>query len=134
MFVWVERHLALAVHEEQLNQHGGAPGVRDMSLLDSALARPRQLAAYGNPPPDFAALAAALAHGIARNHPLVDGNKRTAHVCYRVFLALNGMELRASPEAKYLHMLGLAEGSVSEAEFADWLRDNLRPASRVQER
>lgn len=134
MFVWITRALALAIHEEQLNEHGGANGVRDERLLESALARPQQLAAYDDPPPDFAALAAALAHGIARNHPFVDGNKRSAHVCYRVFLALNGYELRASAEAKYTRMLGLAEGSISETEFADWMRANIRPASRVQER
>ena len=121
----------MAIHDRQLAEHGGQPGVRDESLLDSALARPQQLHAYGDPPPDLADLAASLAFGLARNHPFLDGNKRTAHVCYRVFLALNGMDLLASDEDKYIRMLGLAEGSLAEADFADWLRQHLKPASRL---
>ena len=135
MIVWITRDLALAIHERQLSEHGGGIGVRDETLLESALARPQQLFAYGDPPPDLAALAASLAFGLARNHPFVDGNKRTAHVAYRVFLALNDAELEASSEEKYLHMLSLAEGSVTEAEFADWLRPRLRvqPKHQVNE-
>lgn len=135
MIVWITRELALAIHDRQLSEHGGGEGVRDESLLQSALARPQQLFAYGNPPPDLAALAASLAFGLARNHPFVDGNKRTAHVCYRVFLAMNDVDLRASAEKKYLHMLQLAEGSLDEAEFAAWLRQRLRTqhGTRVQE-
>jgi death-on-curing protein len=135
VIVWISRALALAIHERQLAEHGGSAGVRDAALLDSALARPQQLHAYGDPPPDLAALAASLAYGLARNHPFVDGNKRTAHVCYRVFLALNDAELEASQEEKYVQMLSLAEGSLSEAEFADWLRPRLRlqGGRRVQE-
>ena len=131
-WIWIDADVLRAVHEEQLAEHGGAPGVRDSGLFDSALARPQHLLAYGEP--DAAALAATYGWGLARNHPFADGNKRSAHVCYRVFLALNGYELRASAEAKYTHMLGLAEGSISETEFAEWLRANIRPASRVQER
>jgi death-on-curing protein len=126
MIVWIERALALALHERQLAEHGGGSGVRDEALLESALARPQQLYAYGDPPPDLADLAASLAFGLARNHPFVDGNKRTAHVCYRVFLALNDTELVASAEEKYVHMLALAEGSLTEADFAAWLRPRLR--------
>ena len=126
MIVWISRALALAVHDRQLAEHGGASGVRDDSLLDSALARPQQLHAYGEPPPDLADLAASLAYGLARNHPFVDGNKRTAHVCYRVFIALNDGQLSATDEEKYIAMLGLAEGSTSEAEFAAWLRPRIR--------
>jgi len=135
MIVWISRALALAIHDRQLAEHGGASGVRDDALLDSALARPQQLFAYGDPPPDIAALAASLAFGLARNHPFVDGNKRTAHVCYRVFLALNDVELEAGDEEKYLAMLGLADGSLGEAQFADWLRVHLRPkpGSQVHE-
>ena len=135
MIVWIERALALALHERQLAEHGGGTGVRDEGLLESALAKPQQLFAYGDPPPDLAALAASLAFGLARNHPFVDGNKRTAHVAYRVFLALNDAELEASSEEKYLHMLSLAEGSVTEAEFADWLRPRVRvqPKHKVNE-
>jgi death-on-curing protein len=138
MIVWVDRNLALAIHERQLAEHGGGSGVRDEALLaasdsrtavQSALARPRQLHAYGDPPPDLAALAASLAFGLARHHPFVDGNKRTAHVCYRVFLALNDAELIAGAEEKYVHMLKLAEGALDETEFADWLRPRLRLAA-----
>ncbi len=126
MILWIDRRLALAIHERQLSEHGGSSGVRDEALLESALARPQQLFAYGDPPPDLAALAASLAFGLARNHPFVDGNKRTAHVCYRIFLALNDAELEASAEAKYAYMIGLAEGSLSETDFAEWLRTHLR--------
>lgn len=127
MIIWITRPLAIAIHERQLAEHGGGAGVREDGLLDSALARPQQLHAYGDPPPDLAALAASLAYGLARNHPFVDGNKRTAHVCYRVFLALNDAELDAGEEDKYVQMIALAEGSLPEADFADWLRRHLRP-------
>lgn len=135
MIVWIEKRLALAIHDRQLAEHGGGTGVRDEALLDSALARPQQLFAYGDPPPDLAALAASLAFGLARNHPFVDGNKRTAHVCYRVFIALNDAELVATEEAKYIAMLSLAEGSLEEAAFARWLREHLvlKGETRVNE-
>ncbi|HEY2344621.1 MAG TPA: type II toxin-antitoxin system death-on-curing family toxin [Xanthomonadaceae bacterium] len=126
MIVWIDRTLALAIHERQLAEHGGGSGVRDEALLDSALARPHQLHAYGDPPPDLAGLAASLAFGLARNHAFVDGNKRTAHVCYRVFLALNDARMEASEEDKYTRMIALAEDSLSEADFAAWLRPRLR--------
>lgn len=132
MIVWIERPLAIAIHERQLAEHGGAIGVRDDNLLDSALARPQQSHAYGDPPPDLADLAASLAFGLARNHPFIDGNKRTAHVCYRVFLALNGADLVASDEDKYLRMITLAEGSLSESEFASWLREHIRLDGKKQ--
>lgn len=125
MIVWIGKRLALAIHDRQLAEHGGGSGVRDEALLESALARPHQLFAYGDPPPDLAALAASLAFGLARNHPFVDGNKRTAHVCYRAFLALNDAELVATEEEKYIAMLSLAEGSLDEAGFTDWLRKHL---------
>ena len=136
MIVWLTRGLALAIHERQLSEHGGGIGVRDENLLESALARPQQLFAYGDPAPDLAALAASLACALANNHPFVDGNKRTAHVAYRVFLALNDAELRASGEEKYLAMLGLAEGSLDEATFAAWLRPRIVVAHgrKVQEK
>ncbi len=135
MIIWIEKPLALAIHDRQLAEHGGGSGVRDAALLDSALARPQQRHAYGDPPPDLADLAAALAFGLARNHPFVDGNKRTAHVCYRVFIALNDGELVASDEEKYIAMLQLAEGSLDEAGFAAWLRPRIRikSSNRVQE-
>ena len=134
MILWIEKTIALAIHDRQLAEHGGNAGIRDENLLDSALARPRQLHAYGYPPPDLAALAASLAFGLARNHPFLDGNKRTAHVCYRVFLALNDANLIASEEEKYVNMLALAEGSLSEGDFAAWLRGHLRgQADQVHE-
>lgn len=135
MIVWIDRALAIAIHERQLAEHGGIVGVRDETLLESALARPQQLHAYGDPPPDLAALAASLAYGVARNHPFADGNKRTAHVCYRVFLALNDSRLEAGSEEKYAQMIGLADGSLSETDFADWLRPRLKlePGNAVNE-
>lgn len=135
MIVWIERSFVLAIHDRQLAEHGGSAGVRDEGLLDSALARPQQLHAYGDPPPDLADLAASLGFGLARNHPFVDGNKRTAHVCYRVFLALNGVTIAASDEDKYITTLALAEGSLPEADFATWLRRHtqLDPGNEVHE-
>jgi death-on-curing protein len=130
MVVWVEKALALAMHERQLAEHGGTGGVRDEGLLESALARPQQLHAYGDPAPDLCDLAAALAYGLARNHPFLDGNKRTAHVAYRTFLALNGADLVATDEEKYLTMLALAEGKLSERDFATWLRERVRTRGR----
>ena len=134
MIAWIGRALALAIHDRQLAEHGGSPGVRDESLLESALARPQQRHANGDPPPDLADLAASLAFGLARNHPFIDGNKRTAHVCYRVFLALNDARLEASDEDKYVAILALAEGHLPEADFAAWLRPRLVTEARsVQE-
>jgi death-on-curing protein len=130
MIVWLEKALVLAIHDRQVAEHGGSAGVRDEGLLESALARPQQLHAYGDPTPDLADLAAALAHGFACNHPFIDGNKRTAHVAYRTFLALNGADLNATDEQKYVAMLSLAEGKLEERDFAAWLRERLRLATR----
>src|SRR3989337_1795434 len=102
MITWLSKELVLALHDRQLAEHGGSSGVRDDNLLESALARPQQLHAYGDPAPDLADLAAALGYGLARNHPFVDGNKRTAHVAYRTFLELNGAELATTDEEKYV--------------------------------
>jgi death-on-curing protein len=125
MIIWISKRLALAIHDRQLAEHGGGTGVRDESLLDSALARPQQLFAYGDPPPDLAALAASLAYGLARNHPFVDGNKRTAAVCCETFIRLNDAILQADDLALYPVYLDLAAGHLGEAEFADWLRAHL---------
>ncbi|MGQ0525497.1 MAG: type II toxin-antitoxin system death-on-curing family toxin [Betaproteobacteria bacterium] len=130
MIVWIEKALALAIHDRQLAEHGGSGGVRDEGLLESALARPQQLYAYGDPLPDLADLAAALGYGLARNHPFADGNKRTAHVAYRTFLALNDADLVATDEEKYLTMLAVAEGKPEEREFAAWLRSGMRLGPR----
>ncbi|HEY7658520.1 MAG TPA: type II toxin-antitoxin system death-on-curing family toxin [Burkholderiales bacterium] len=132
--IWLEKALVLAIHERQLAEHGGTGGVRDEGLLESALARPQQLHAYGDPDPDLSDLAAALAYGLARNHPFLDGNKRTAHVAYRTFLALNGAELAATDEEKYVTMLALAEGKLSERDFAVWLRARVRARGRGEAR
>lgn len=129
MIVWLEKALTLAIHDRQLAEHGGSAGVRNETLLESALARPQQLFAYGDPAPDLAELAASLAFGLARNHPFVDGNKRTAYVAYRTFLALNKVELVATDEEKYLTMLALAEGKLSEKDFAAWLRAHIRSST-----
>ncbi len=136
MIIWIERPLAIAIHERQLAEHGGGMGVRDDNLLDSALARAQQSHACGDPPPDLADLAASLAFGLARNRPFLDGNQRTAHVCYRVFLTLNGVDLDANDEDKYVMMIALAEGSLSETECAAWLRQHIRldSSSRVNAR
>lgn len=135
MIVWIEKALVMALHDRQIAEHGGSPGVRDESLLESALARPQQLFAYGDPAPELAGLAASLAFGLAKNHPFVDGNKRSAYVSYRTFLELNDVELEATLEQKYLTILGLAEGKLSESEFAAWLRAHLvaQPKGQVQE-
>lgn len=125
MIVWISKPLAIAIHDRQLAEHGGAGGVRDASLLDSALARPQQLYTYGEPPPDLADLAASLAFGLARNHPFVDGNKRTAAVACEVLIELNDGLLNASDLELYPYYLGLADGTISEAEFAAWLRPRI---------
>jgi death-on-curing protein len=130
MIVWMGKPLVLALHDRQIAEHGGSSGVRDESLLLSALARPQQLHAYGDPAPDLADLAASLAFGIAKNHPFVDGNKRTAYVSYRTFLELNDAELEASLEDKYITILALAEGKLKEKEFAAWLRAHIHVTAR----
>ncbi len=124
-WVWIDRAVLLAVHDEQLLEHGGAPGTRDIGLFESAIARPRQLAPCEDP--DAAVLAAAYAFGIARNHPFVDGNKRTAFVAAELFLALNGLDLHADDGACVVTMLCVAAGQVDEMTFARWLRENARP-------
>lgn len=136
MIIWIGKALSLAIHDRQLSEHGGIPGVRDEALLDSALARPQQLYAYGDSPPDLADLAASLTFGLARNHPFLDGNKRTAAVACETFIVLNSSRLHADDLELYAVYLGLAEGSLSEADFAAWLRQRIRiePKTQVQEK
>ena len=122
-WVWVATEVAVAAHAEQLAEHGGGEGVRDPGALESAMARPRNLAAYGDP--DAAALAAAYAFGIARNHPFVDGNKRTAAVVSEAFLILNDNQLEASDAEVVVAFFTLAAGELSEDEMADWFRQRL---------
>ncbi|MGH6659542.1 MAG: type II toxin-antitoxin system death-on-curing family toxin [Sphingomicrobium sp.] len=124
--LWVTIEVALAAHAEQLAEHGGGEGVRDQRLLESAMARPQNLAVYGEP--DMAALAAAFAYGIARNHPFVDGNKRTAAVVSETFLILNGYRLDAADAELVVAFLALAAGQLSEDELADWFRQRVKRA------
>lgn len=123
--VWVREDVVLAVHLRQLAEHGGGEGIRDEGLLQSALARPQNLLAYGDPPPDLASLAAAYAYGIARNHPFIDGNKRMALIVARLFLLLNGADVVATQEEKYSTFLALAAGQLSEEDVANWVRAHL---------
>lgn len=117
---WIDRAVLIAVHEMQLAEHGGGAGLRDVALLDSALAKPLNLAAYEEP--DACALAAAYGYGIARNHAFIDGNKRTAFVAVELFLRLNGWQLSAPDADCVLTMLAVASGDITENEFAAWLR------------
>ncbi len=123
---WLRRDTVLAIHMLQIAEHGGDDGVRDAGLLESALARPRNIAAY-EPDADIARLAAAYGFGIAKNHAFVDGNKRTALAATRTFLSLNGHTLHATQPEKALTFLALADGSLSEDELAQWIRLKLVP-------
>lgn len=124
-WVWIESALIHAVHDEQLAEHGGGAGVRDPNLLESALARPQQLAHYETP--DVADLAASYGYGISRNHPFIDGNKRTGFVALELFLALNGYSLSATDADCVLTMLSVAAGEIEESAFADWIRSHRQP-------
>jgi death on curing protein len=121
---WLRTDVVLAIHKRQIAEHGGKASVRDMGLLESALARPRNIDAY-EPDADIARLAAAYGFGIAKDHPFLDGNKRTPLVATRTFLLLNGFKLDATQQEKYLTFLTLAEGSLSEDDFANWLRERV---------
>jgi death-on-curing protein len=118
---WVSKQALLLLHAESLAEHGGATGLRDAGLLDSALARAQNLAAYGEP--DHAQLAAAYGFGLAKNHAFVDGNKRAAFLATGLFLAINGYRLKTTQADATLTMLALAAGEISEAAFANWLRE-----------
>lgn len=119
-WVWLNARALLAAHDEQIAEHGGASGIRDMGLFESALARPENLAAYGEP--DVFELAAAYGFGLARNHPFVDGNKRISAVAAESFLALNGFELTVGDAEFVMTFLALAAGEIEEIDLADWLR------------
>lgn len=122
---WVDKRLLLILHDESLAEHGGASGLRDEGLLDSALARPLNPLAYGEP--DAADLAASYGLGLAKNHACVDGNKRAAFLSDGMFLALNGYRLNASQADAALTVMSLAAGEIDEAEFARWVRANSAP-------
>ena len=123
-WVWINPVVIEAIHDAQLAEHGGLTGVRDSGMLASALARPTNLALYGDP--DVAALAAAYGYGISRNHAFVDGNKRTGFVATELFCALNGYELIANDAECVLTMLAVAAGEITESAFADWIREHLQ--------
>lgn len=119
---WIDKRLLLILHDESLAEHGGASGLRDEGLLDSALARPLNLVAYGEP--DIADLAASYGVGLAKNHPFVDGNKRAAFLSVGLFLGLNGHRLTATQADATLTVFGMAAGEISEEQFAAWIRAN----------
>ena len=123
-WIWIDSRAIIAIHDEQLAEHGGAAGTRDQGLLASALSRPINLAAYEKP--DAAALAASYAVGLAKNHPFVDGNKRTAFVALELFLALNGFELNANDVDCILTTLAVASGEMDEPMLAEWIRRNIK--------
>lgn len=122
MTVWLDRRLVMAVHAEQLRENGGAAGLRDEGLLESALARPLNRAGYGDP--DIIELAALYAIAIARNHPFVDGNKRAAFMSLVLFLSLNGLELEASEAEAAVVTFAMAGGEMTDDEFTAWVRDH----------
>ena len=122
---WIDRQALLLLHDESLATHGGASGIRDEGLLDSALARPLNLVAYGQP--DIAELAAAYASGLVRNHPFIDGNKRAAFLAIGMFLAINGYRLVSDQAAATVAVLALAANDLEEPSFAAWLRQHLHP-------
>ncbi|WEK47949.1 MAG: type II toxin-antitoxin system death-on-curing family toxin [Candidatus Andeanibacterium colombiense] len=124
--IWLDSEIALAIHDRQLAEHGGASGVRDTGALESALGRPVNRWSYGED--DLCALAAAYAFGVARNHPFTDGNKRTAWVLARLFLRLNAVALAFEPHDAIRTVLALAAGELSEEELADWFRQHVSAA------
>ncbi len=124
---WFDKRALLLLHDESLAEHGGLPGLRDEGLLDSALARPLNLAAYGNP--DVCELAASYCVGLAKNHPFVDGNKRAAFLALGLFLYLNGQRLTATQAEATLAVLAVAASEWDEATLAAWLRDHTTPRS-----
>lgn len=122
---WVNRQVLLLLHDESLAEHGGAPGLRNEGLFDSALARPLNLALYESP--DIASLAASYGVGLAKNHPFVDGNKRAAFLAVGLFLAINGFRLTATQVEATLTVLDVAAGAIDEVAFAQWIREHIAP-------
>ncbi len=122
-WTWVNIEVAIAAHAEQIAEHGGGEGIREAGLVESAMARPQNLALYGDP--DICELAASYAFGIARNHPFVDGNKRTTAVVSETFLLLNGGHLQATDAEVVVAFVALAAGELSEEELTAWFRDHL---------
>jgi death-on-curing protein len=125
--IWITEDFALAIHERQLAEHGGGSGIRDRAMFESAMARPEQLFAYGGGEVDIPEMAAAYAFGLARNHPFVDGNKRTAYVVCRTFLVINGWDLVGSIEERYAAFIAMSSSEMDERAFKAWLRSHARP-------
>ena len=128
--IWLLWSVIDAIHEMQLAEHGGAPGVRDENLLESALARPLNVHAFGET--DLCMMAASYAFGIVRNHPFVDGNKRTAFLAAYVFLNMNGLDIVAEEVSATIAVLKLADGQSKEDEYATWLRSNTKTIDELQ--
>ena len=123
--VWIEKQALVLLHQISLAEHGGSPGLRDEGLLDSALARAQNMAAYGSP--DLAALAASYGYGLAKNHPFIDGNKRAAFLAIGLCLDLNGMSLEVDQGEAIANIFALAAGEIGEEELAAWIRDHAVP-------
>jgi death-on-curing protein len=123
---WVSQAVVFAIHDQQIAEHGGLNGIRDLPVLESSLARPQHLEVYGDPPPDVAALAASYAFGIAAKQAFIDGNKRTSAVVTATFLLLNGYDFTADELARVQVWLNIGNGSMSEHELAEWFRANIR--------
>lgn len=128
-YVWPQLTAVLAIHDEQIAEHGGSAGLRDGGLLESALERPKFYLSFADPPPDIAQLAAILAHGLAANHPFVDGNKRVSAVTAETFLELNGYTLTANDADIVATWLALADGQIDEDMLADWYRERIALSS-----
>ena len=124
---WIRLDVVLAIHAEQLAEHGGREGLRDRSGLESALTSPRNLLAYGNPTPDIAAMAAQYAFAVGCNQVFIDGNKRTALVVCRTFLILNGHDVNASQDEKYTVIMKLVNRDIDVGKLAEWMRARLIP-------
>ena len=119
--IWIEEAVIIAIHNRQLAEHGGSDGIRDKGLLESALFRPKYQFNYGNS--TIFSLAAAYGFGLAKNHPFIDGNKRTSYVVMRTFLRLNGYDIQASAIEKYETWMSLANNQINEAQLANWIEE-----------
>ncbi|MFH1154778.1 MAG: type II toxin-antitoxin system death-on-curing family toxin [Pseudomonadota bacterium] len=122
-YEWIELETVLAIHDMQIEEHGGAVGIRDIGLIESALARPGNLLDYGHP--DVVELAASYGFGLAMNHGFIDGNKRTAYIVTRLFLRLHGMDFKASPIERVLAFEKLGKGEFTVGGFTQWLKENV---------
>lgn len=126
-YEWIELETAIAIHDMQIQEHGGATGIRDLGLIESAINRPKNMAIYNTP--DIVDLAAAYAFGLVKNHGFVDGNKRTAYVVTRLFLRLHGWDFTAGPEERVLVFESLGKAESTAGEFTRWLRNNCQSIS-----